>query len=263
MTEPTTVTPQETQQPAWTEGLAPELRQLVETKGYKSPADVVQAYAHAQRAIGAGKIPLPRDGVWDEVARERLGIPRDPAGYELARPELPEGVAWDDAFEKAALPVAHRLGLTPHQLQGLIDFYAGHQAEAHAAMGRTRSEAESRASEELKGEWGPDYSMKLSQAARAARYFGGEQLVAYLNESGVGNNPHLIRAFARAGSTLVEDTLRGEAGSAQGMAPGDAIRKARELMARPAYVKRDHPDHFDLVEQVRTMFERAYVNAGD
>jgi hypothetical protein len=34
-------------------------------------------------------------------------------------------------------------------------------------------------------------------------------------------------------------------------------------MARPAYVKRDHPDHFDLVEQVRTMFERAYMKEGD
>ncbi|MEN9592126.1 MAG: hypothetical protein RJA21_585 [Gemmatimonadota bacterium] len=263
MTEHETTPAPEAPDTGWTGQLPPELRQLVETKGYRSPADVVQAYAHAQRAIGAGKIPLPRDGVWDEVARERLGIPPEPAGYPLARPEMPEGVSWDDAFEKAALPVAHKLGLTPHQVQGLMDFYAGHQAETFATVGRTRNDAETRASDALRNEWGPDYGMKLSQAARAARYFGGEDLVSFLNESGAGNNPHLIRAFARAGASLAEDTLKGDAGPVQGLAPGDAIRKARELMAKPAYVKRDHPEHFDLVEQVRTMFERAYMSNGD
>jgi len=263
MTEVNETVAPEAPDATWIGQLAPELRQLVETKGYRSPADVVQAYAHAQRAIGAAKIPVPRDGVWDEVARERLGIPGEPAGYQLARPQLPEGVPYDEAFEQAALPVAHKLGLMPHQVQGLLDFYATHQAEAFATMGRTRSDEETRASEALKGEWGPDYSLKLTQAARAAKYFGGEDLVAFLNESGLGNNPHLIRAFARAGASLAEDTLKGDSGALQGLAPGDAIRRARELMARPAYVKRDHPDHFDLVDQVRTMFERAYMKEGD
>jgi len=72
-----------------------------------------------------------------------------------------------------------------------------------------------------------------------------------------------VACQARAGASLAEDTLKGDSGALQGLAPGDAIRRARELMARPAYVKRDHPDHFDLVEQVRTMFERAYMKDGD
>jgi hypothetical protein len=122
MTEVNETVAPEAPDATWIGQLAPELRQLVETKGYRSPADVVQAYAHAQRAIGAAKIPAPRDGVWDEVARERLGIPGEPAGYQLARPQLPEGVPYDEAFEQAALPVAHKLGLMPHQVQGLLDF---------------------------------------------------------------------------------------------------------------------------------------------
>lgn len=260
MTEDTTRNEQPaTSDSGWITGLPTELKALVETKGYRTPADVVQAYAHAQRALGSDKIPLPRDGIWDPVARERLGIPAAPGGYALKRPDLPEGVPWDEGFEKAALPIVHGLGLTPQQVQGLMDFYASHQAEALATAGRTRHHEQEQAASALKDEWGPDYAVRLAQAARAARYFGGEDLVTLLNESGLGNNPQLIRAFEKAGALLGEDTLKGTSdGSGQGLAPTDAMRKARELMQKPGYLKREHPDHFDLVAEVNAMFERAF-----
>ena len=263
MTEDMTPTVQETTNDvAWITGLPAELKTLVETKGYRTPADVVQAYAHAQRALGREKIPLPKDGMWDPVARERLGIPANPAGYALKRPDLPEGVAWDEGFERAALPVAHGLGLTPQQLQGLMDFYASHQAEAFATTGRARHLEQEQAASALKDEWGADYSVRLAQAARAARYFGGEDLVTLLNESGLGNNPQLIRAFEKAGALLGEDTLKGGSeGTGPGLAPTDAMRRARELMQKPGYLKREHPDHFDLVAEVNAMFERAFRQA--
>lgn len=211
------------------------------TEPAPTPADVVQANAQAEPA-----------------ARERLGIPAAADGYALSRPELPPGVAWDEAFEQAALPVAHQLGLTPHQLQGLVDFYAGHQATAFAEAGRARLAEQARATETLKAEWGPNFTARLSGAARAARYFGGEDLVAMLEETGLGNHPQLVRAFARAAELLGEDTLRGEgapAGDAVG--PAEALRKARSLMEKPAYLRRDHPDHADLVDEVQRWFERA------
>ena len=263
MTEDTTHEDQAaTNDAAWIASLPTELKALVETKGYRTPADVVQAYAHAQRAIGSEKIPLPTDGIWDPVARERLGIPAAPTGYALRRPDLPDGIAWDEGFEQAALPIAHGLGLTPQQLQGLMDFYASHQAEAFATAGRARQHQQDQAATALKDEWGPDYAVKLAQAARAARYFGGEDLLTLLNESGLGNNPQLIRAFEKAGALLGEDTLKGgNDGSGQGLAPTDAMRKARELMQKPGYLKREHPDHFDLVAEVNAMFERAFGQA--
>ncbi|MFN9779656.1 MAG: hypothetical protein ACK55V_07075, partial [Alphaproteobacteria bacterium] len=175
-------------------------------------------------------------------AAESPAAPEAPQAYALKRPDLPEGVPWDEGFEKAALPIAQGLGLTPQQLQGLVDFYAGHQAEAFAAAGRARQLEETRASEALRAEWGPDYTVKLSQAARAARYFGGEELVSLLNESGLGNTPQLIRAVERAGALLGEDTLKGNSpGGSAGLAPADAMRKARELMQKPGYLKREHP----------------------
>ncbi len=241
----------------WTSTLSPELRQMVETKGYRTPADVVQAYAHAQRAIGADKIPLPKDGVWDEVARAKLGIPREAAGYKLNRPELPQGIAYDETFEKAALPIAHKLGLTPAQVQGLLDFYAGHQAQSFQSVARGRMEDETQSAGLLQQEWGPTYDTKVAQAARAARYFGGQQLIDFLNQTGAGNNPELVRTFAKIGSMMTEDSLK--VGRAHGfsISPDEARREANKLMSAPAYTNRDHPEHGSTVEQVQQLFERA------
>jgi hypothetical protein len=203
--------------------------------------------------------PMPAT---DAAAPPAPVTPDNAHAYALKRPDLPQGIPWDEGFEKAALPIAHGLGLSPQQLQGLVDFYAGHQAEAFAAAGRARQLEETRATEALRAEWGPDYAVKLSQAARAARYFGGDELVNLLNESGLGNNPQLIRAFEKAGALLGEDSLKGAAeSSGRSLAPADAMRKARELMQKPGYLKREHPDHFDLVAEVNAMFERALGQA--
>ncbi len=245
----------------WTSALAPELKQLVEAKGYKSPADVVQAYAHAQRAIGADKIPLPKDGVWDETARAKLGIPRSADGYELQRPQLPQGVAYDETLEKAALPVAHKLGLTPRQVQGLLEFYAGHQSQSFQSAMRGRIDDETNATAQLQQEWGPSYDTKVATASRAARYFGGQPLIDFLNQTGAGNNPELVRAFAKIGSMMSEDSLK--IGKAHGFSitPDEARREAQKLMAKEAYTKRDHPEHQAMVEQVQQLFERAYAES--
>lgn len=244
----------------WVSGLTPDLRQLVEAKGYKTPADVVQAYAHAQRAIGAEKIPLPKDGVWDETARSKLGIPKSAEGYQVRRPDLPQGVAYDEALEQAALPVAHKLGLTPQQVQGLLDFYAGHQAQAFQSVMRSRVDDETQSVGLLQAEWGTSYDTKVAQAARAARYFGGQKLIEFLNQSGVGNNPELVRAFAKIGSMMTEDSLK--IGRAHGfsISPDEARKEANKLMSQPAYTNRDHPEHSSVVEQVTQLFERAYTS---
>ena len=107
-----------------------------------------------------------------------------------------------------------------------------------------------------------DGAQRSAQAARAARYFGGDALIAFLNTSGAGNNPELVRAFAKIGSMMSEDSLK--IGKAHGFSitPDEARREAQKLMAKDAYTKRDHPEHAATVEQVQQLFERAYSEAG-
>lgn len=189
-------------------------------------------------------------------------VPETQEGYTLTRPKLPEGVTWDEAFEKAALPVAHSLGLTPQQLQGLAEFYAGHQSQSHQSASRSRFDEQTMAIDALKSDWGAGYDTKIAQAARAARYFGGETLLSFLNDSGAGNNPDLVRAFAKIGALLSEDNLKSGDSQSLTLAPDEAMRQARKLMGKPGYTKSGHPEHSSLVEKVQRLFEQAYGGEG-
>lgn len=254
---------------AWTASLAPELKQLVTDKGYKTPADVVQAYAHAQRAIGADRIPVPKDGIWDDVAREKLGIPKDPSGYKLAKPELPPGVVWDDATEKAAMPLFHKLGLTPAQANGLLEFYAGQQVAQHTTLTQAQEQKaqELAAGREdaikgLKTEWGQKYDQNINFASRAVQHIGGEDLVKVMNETGLGDNPVVVKAFAKIGELLGEDVLK--VGKADGvMTPAEAQAEARRLMALPEYTSKDPVVRAAAVKKVNDLFGMSFDNTTD
>lgn len=47
----------------------------------------------------------------------------------------------------------------------------------------------------------------LASAKRALDQFGSDDLRAFLNESGLGNHPEVIRTFARVGEMLADDKL--------------------------------------------------------
>jgi hypothetical protein len=245
----------------WISSLPPELKQVVEVKGYKTPADVVQGYANAQKAIGADKIMLPNKdtGEWDAEARIKLGVPVDATGYQIKRPEsLPQGMVYDEGFEKAALPIAHKLGLTPHQVNGLMEFYATHQGEAFKTMTVEATQALANAQALLKKEWGTTYDSQTQRAQIAAKHFGGDALITYLNATGMGNAPEVIRAFAKIGAMMTEDQLKVGQSSGFGLTPVEAEREARKIMATEAYQKREHPEHAEAQEKVAALFAQAH-----
>ena len=242
----------------WTASLTPELKGVVEAKGYKSPADVVQAYANAERLIGADKIPVPKDGVWDAAARAKLGIPDTPDKYAFEKPQLPEGMEWDDGFQKAALAKAHELGLTPAQVNGLMGLYAGTRGNEFAAMQQATVQQREEAAAALKQEWGNAYSIKVDAAGRAARSIGGDALIEALEKSGAGNNPEIIRAFAKIGAMMGEDKLRVGQAAGFGMTPAEARVEANKLMASEAYRNRTHVEHGEVVKKVAALFAEAY-----
>ena len=46
------------------------------------------------------------------------------------------------------------------------------------------------------------------------------------------------------------------------LAPDEALKKARGLMAGPAYARSSHPEHRSVVDEVRQLFEQAYAEQG-
>lgn len=242
----------------WTASLTPELQQFVATKGYKAPADVIVAYQNAEKLVGADKIAVPKDGLFDEASRVKLGVPSDPKDYKIERPALPEGLPYDEKFEAAALKKAHELGLTPRQVQELIKFQAENQGNAFATAQQMQEAAKAETVQTLQKEWGKAYEERVQWAARAAKQIGGDELIEYLNNSGAGDNPHLIRAFAKIGELMREDKMPAGRPGGMTLTPEQARSEANKLMQSDAYRKKDHLEHADTVRRVTQLFELAH-----
>lgn len=265
---------QQQQASDWTAGLAADLKDVVAKNGFADPAAVVKAYAGLQPMIGADKIPLPKDGVWDDFAREKLGIPKDGA-YKLNRPQLQEGMTWDENFEKAIVPVAHKLGLMPSQLQGLVEAYAAYQGVSHKtaaeALAKSQGEVTARLGEwqkSLKTEWGQAFDQNVAVAGRAVQHLGGEALVALMNmelkDGGlVGDHPDILRAFAKIGGQLGEAVLKTGQGGGQTMTPAQAEAEARKIMASPEYSSKDPKIREAAIAKVNELFGLQYDNTQD
>jgi hypothetical protein len=133
--------------------------------------------------------------------------------------KTPEG--WKD--KKAAdwfKATAETAGLAPEQAQGVFDAWVALQADASDQAAKAQEEA----SKLLQAEWRKDYDTNLALASKTMRALGGQELAEYLDKSGLGNNPMLIRAFQRAGRMLSEDSFvvgGSGAGNKPERAPGD------------------------------------------
>ena len=118
----TTLTP-ETVVTDWKASLSDEIRSDKSLENIKDVEGLAKSYVHAQKMVGADKIPVPNkfatDKDWDAVY-ERLGRPADAAGYKY---DLPEDQKIDDAALKNFSDQAHKLGLLPGQANGMVKFY--------------------------------------------------------------------------------------------------------------------------------------------
>lgn len=173
-------------------------------------------------------------------------VPED-GKYEF---QMPEGVELDTKLADALMPEFKDLGLTQAQAQKLVDRYAAHRkAEAEAYVATPEGAASAAAYQYFKDNGTPDtwveaakkdpeiggvkWDASVSDAQRAIRAFGGEDLRQFLNATGAGNHPALIKAFANAGANISEDVPANGGGGGNGkpveaahiMFPDDAPKK--------------------------------------
>lgn len=132
-------------------------------------------------------------------------VPED-GKYSLT---MPEGVTVDQELLDALGPEFKDLGLTNAQAQKLADkFIASQQARAEK-QGEAWSNTISKWADDAKADkeiGGDKWGTTVSDAQRAVKTLGGEGLREYLNASGGGNHPELIRFMAKVGAMLKEDS---------------------------------------------------------
>lgn len=140
-----------------------------------------------------------------------------PDGKEEQKPEgapekydfkAGEGVEIDAAAMADFEPVARELNLTNEQAQKLVDVYPKilsgvQQRQAEAWQKQTEGWAESVKTDKEVG--GDKLTANLGAAQRALDQFGTPELREYLDGTGLGNHPELVKAFIKVGKAMSED----------------------------------------------------------
>lgn len=250
----------ETDQPKETnfKDLIPEnFREEKSLNNFNNMEDFVKSYLHAQKLVGADKIPVPNkhatDEDWNEVFK-KLGAPDTPEGYKYDF----KGEEMDEGSVRQFNQTAHRLGLLPKQAEGLIKFYNEMNATQASNLEEQAAQAQMNVEQELKKEFGPQYSKRLDQAKRLAVNSLGQEFLenTYLKDgSRLGDNLNVIKAFSDLADKLSEDPIIQGDGSSY-MTANDIEKEIDELTQEgSAYWNKSHPNHQKSVEEVLKLRE--------
>jgi hypothetical protein len=171
--------------------------QAAAAPGNPAPAADAQAATPADANAPKGETPASQETAADKSAEGKE--PDAPAKVEL---KYPEGFKPDN-LTKWFLETAGKVGLSSEQAQAVFDGWESMRTQAQAAVAKQTEEA----STLLQAEWQKDYEPNLKLAAKTMRQLGGQELADYLDKTGLGNSPELVRAFHRAGKLLSEDVF--------------------------------------------------------
>ena len=145
--------------------------------------------------------------------------------------DLPEGVEIDEKMLEGFTKQAKEAGLNSESATKMASWYASQQ--------KTLVDAQAQAWEKQGQDWvqelrddpdfgGKEFDSNAKAAARAVREYGGTDLGKALQTAGLDNYPPLVKAFARIGRALGEDSTsadRAKGGGKVELSREDALKK--------------------------------------
>ena len=229
-----------------------EYRAEKSLENFKDMGDFVKSYLSAQKIVGADKIPVPNkfatEDDWKAVFN-KLGAPEKPEDYKYSFKDGEVDKELISSFNQEA----HRLGLLPQQAESLIKYYKdmneGSSIQAEEKATETRLHTEN----ELKREFGPQYTKRLDQAKRLASSTLGSEFLnnTFLQDgSRLGDNIAVVKAFSELADKLSEDeVVKGDTSGY--MTAKDLEKEISSLQEEGSpFWDKQHPNHERTVQEV-------------
>jgi len=201
--------------PAWT-GMRTinELgKSYLDLQGKASEADGLK-----QKLEGA--IIKPGDNATSEEMEafyRSIGRPDKAEEYQFDDVQLPESLSQLREYDSEFKNLFHNLGLTPSQAKfahkGIMDMILT-QGKRNAELAE---KYQREISDTLRTEWKDSYDANIELARRGIRKAGelsgmSEQLIKFMDDSRLGDNPMFIKMFHAIGKAISEDTALGAGG---------------------------------------------------
>ena len=189
------------------------------TSGESAPAG--QEGAQPDQPDGAAKpetegAAQKPDAEGEKPNAEKTGDKKDgdkkpegaPEAYEF---KAPEGAELDKDAVAQFEPIARELNLSQEQAQKLVDLYGSKvmpQLMKQQADTWQKQVADWGTAAKEDAEIGGDkFDGNLTRAKQAMDKFATPQLREFLETTGMGNHPELIRVFVKVGAAMSEDSL--------------------------------------------------------
>lgn len=241
-----------------------EFREHSSLKDYKDFGSLIKSHVNLVGLLGREpRVPAPDapPDQWNQFF-SALGRPDTPDKYQLPIPEGEDAPEIIPEVLEGFRNVAHEAGLTNSQAHKLSEWYFNVLGEQSDNLAAETAAITERAERTLKRELGNAYDAKLQAATNIFTQFGGDELLDWMETSGAGSNPHLIRMAIKIADAMSEDRLGHSRGSNIGFTPAEAQREIGRLNLdkgfQEALLDRNHPGHADAVKRRSELFAAAY-----
>ena len=146
-----------------------------------------------------------------------LGVPEKAEEYDIQKPDLPEGIPYDETLEQKFRQTAHSLGCTPAQVKGIYDMFLGYNVGIHQQVVKGIEENREKAKTTLQNIWKGDAFpqnkekatktfFKIVEAAEPPPEFGGKDgMRNWFDENGLGDAPQILWLFSRIHDLISDD----------------------------------------------------------
>ena len=221
--------------------------------------DFVKSYLHSQKLVGADKIAIPNkystDEDWKKVYKQ-LGTPETGEGYKY---KLPEDHKIEDDTLKSFSNEAAKLGLLPNQANGVMNYYNEIIKQGLSDQAAQQKTAQDEAVVELRKEFGASYQKEIQSAKNLVHATLGKEFIdnSLLQDgSRLGDNPTVIKAFAKLANKLSEDDI--VKGDVPSYLTTSEINKQISALQQPgsAYWDKKHLSHEDAVAEVQALLRK-------
>ena len=233
-------------------GLGEELAGMKALQNFKTAEDLAKSYLNANQLLGKRMADLSAEDAAHLASLQ--GKPQDASEYKL-----PEGLPEEtmDWYKGAAL----KAGLTQDQAKMVADEYIMLE---QAKMESIATEDKLRSEEwvgELQKEFGSAFDKQIETAKRGLKAFGGDEVVDIMNRTGLGDNPAVVKMFAKIGRELLEDSVvHADKANVFGVTPEEAQKQINALRGNPdfnaAYFDARHPGHKQAVAQMKELYDK-------
>jgi hypothetical protein len=248
----------------WRSQLPDDIKNEATLSKFTDLGAFAKSYVNLERMLGAEKIPRPK-GDFDPTSTEWQmyldagGRPKTADEYKFEEAKLPEGVEYDSQLEGKFKSVAHMAGLNNKQAAMLRDMFAAYQTEAFTAAQTEYKTQRTEAESSLQKELGSAYEPTVNAAKAALKEYADEKFVGWLEETGMGNHPEIVRVFGKIGKELLGETKLATPQSSFST-PGDYAKQAAEYRSKytDALYNNMHPEHKLRTEELWTLTQKAY-----